>query len=150
MFLYDAGQLAIGEKSLDLTEARLNTIDLRNQRCLINISLKGTHLNNASFVGQNLSYGNFTNAHLNHANFSGSICIDNTDLGGATFLATNLSYANLSHIQCPGTLGNISACQLRQALILENAQMPNRSLELLPITLLYSEGQPHCRSSVLG
>ncbi|CAF4839095.1 unnamed protein product, partial [Rotaria sp. Silwood2] len=75
MFLYDAGQLSIGEKSLDLTEARLNTIDLRNQRSLINISLKGTHLNNASFVGQNLSYGNFTDVHLNHANFSGSICI---------------------------------------------------------------------------
>ncbi|CAF1666319.1 unnamed protein product [Rotaria sp. Silwood1] len=269
MFLYDAGQLSVGENSLDLTEANLNGIDLRNQRGLINISLKGAHLNNASFVGQNLSYGNFRNAHLNHANFSGSICIgtifdgarlikadfshtdirnasfiqvdlrqatfyktigknshfkyarmqqtnfsdahfdfipfntrgfiesnlaasdfrrahleqsqlvfcnmtqidfsdanlrranltaslmpyasfDNTDLGGATLWATNLSYANLSNIQCSGTVGNISACYLRQSLTLENAQMPNRSFGLPSTTLLYGEGQPRCLSSVLG
>ncbi|CAF3861436.1 unnamed protein product [Rotaria sp. Silwood1] len=75
---------------------------------------------------------------------------DNTDLGGATLWATNLSYANLSNIQCSGTVGNISACYLRQSLTLENAQMPNRSFGLPSTTLLYGEGQPRCLSSVLG
>ncbi|CAF1674044.1 unnamed protein product [Rotaria magnacalcarata] len=94
MFLYGAGQLSIGESSLDLTEARLDNIDLRNQRNLVKIFLNGAHLHGASFIGQNISYGNFTNAYLYRANFSGSTCIG-TIFNGAYLVEADFSYSNI-------------------------------------------------------
>ncbi|CAF1287428.1 unnamed protein product [Adineta steineri] len=98
MFLYGANQLTIQNKSLDLTEAYLNNIDLRSQRTLINIHLVGAYLNNASFDGQDLSYANFQNAHLNNASFKGSICIgtrfDGAYLNNADFTSANITHAS--------------------------------------------------------
>ncbi|CAF3308919.1 unnamed protein product [Rotaria socialis] len=94
MFLYGAGQLSIGENSLDLTEARLDNIDLRNQRNLVKIFLNGAHLHDALFIGQNISYGNFTNAYLYRANFSGSTCIG-TIFNGAYLFEADFSYSNI-------------------------------------------------------
>ncbi|CAF1460149.1 unnamed protein product [Rotaria sp. Silwood1] len=94
MFLYGSGQLSLGEKSLDLTEAYLNDLDLRTQRNLVNLFLSGAYLNNASFAGRNLSNGNFRNANLNGANFSGSTCI-NTVFDGASLVAADFSHSNI-------------------------------------------------------
>jgi uncharacterized protein YjbI with pentapeptide repeats len=95
-FLYGAGQLSIGEKSLDLSEAYLNNIDFRSQRTLLNIHLAGAHLNNASFDGQDVSHASFRGAQLNNATFRGSICIG-TIFDRAHLVAADFSYANISN-----------------------------------------------------
>jgi uncharacterized protein YjbI with pentapeptide repeats len=108
MFLYDAGQLTIQNKSLDLSQAYLNYIDLRSQQTLINIYLVGAHLNNASFVGQNISYANFRNAQANGSNFSYTICIgtifDDADLVKADFTGADISRASFIRTNLQGAI----------------------------------------------
>ncbi|CAF1153886.1 unnamed protein product [Adineta ricciae] len=98
MFLYGAGQLSVGNKSLDLTEAFLNQINLRSQRTLKHIYLIGAYLNNAVFDGQDVSYANFRGAHLNHASFRGATCIgtifDDAHLNSADFSFANITKAS--------------------------------------------------------
>ena len=100
MFLYDAGQLTMQEKSLDLSQAHLHYLDLTKQRTLIDMYLVGAYLDYASFDGQDLSYGDFRNALLRNATFKGSLCIgtlfDGADLTGADF--TNADLTNASFI----------------------------------------------------
>ena len=95
MFLYGAGQLTIGDKSLDLTEADLNNIDFRSQRNLGKIYLSAAYLNNASFDGQDLSYANFKNAQLSNATFKNSICVG-TRFDGAQLIKADFTGANIS------------------------------------------------------
>jgi uncharacterized protein YjbI with pentapeptide repeats len=88
-FLYDANQLSLGLKSLDLTDAQLNNIDLSNLQTLHNVYFKGVHLNNASFAGKDLSNATFLNVQLRGANFSGTnlsfAVFRNVDLTDSTF-----------------------------------------------------------------
>ena len=101
MFLYDAGQLSIDIGPLDLTEAYLNSIDLRRQRTLTKLHLSGAHLNNAVFDGQDLSYANFQDAKLRKASFKGAICtgarFDGADLSQADFAGANITLASFVH-----------------------------------------------------
>ena len=92
-FLYDANQLSLGLKSLDLTNAQLNNIDLSTLPTLSNIYFIGAHLNNASFSGQDLSGSHFANVRLQQANFSRAnisfTVFQNVDLTKSTFREAN-------------------------------------------------------------
>ena len=96
------------------------------------------------FSGADLIRANLTASIVSYASF------DHADIGSTLLWATNLSYANLSTVQCSGSFRNISLCLFKQALTLENAQMPNQSIGSLPTSLLHDEDRPHCALSVLG
>jgi len=111
------------------------------------------HLQQSRFVYCNLTEVDFTDTNLREANMTGSIMsyasFINTDISFARLLAANLSYTNLSTIHCGDVIFNGSACNLDEALTLENAQMPNKSWGSIQKPFFISRDRPQCQRSVL-
>ena len=88
-FLYDANQLSLGMQSLDLTNARLNNLDLSSLPTLRGAYFIGADLTNASFAGKDLSHTYFLNVRMRHASFDFAnisfASFRNVDLTQSTF-----------------------------------------------------------------
>ncbi|CAF1377697.1 unnamed protein product, partial [Rotaria sp. Silwood1] len=100
-FLYVSGQLYVNRDPINLFGADLNNIDLQGHPILLNISLAGTYINNASFIGQDLSHADLSRAQINGGNFDGATCqhinFDYSHLNRSTFVGANCVQASFRH-----------------------------------------------------
>ncbi|UJR11529.1 hypothetical protein I4U23_015710 [Adineta vaga] len=100
-FLYVSGQLYANRDPISLIGADLNNIDLQGHPMLLNISLAGTYLNNASFIGQDLSHADLSCAQINEGRFDRATCQNinfaYSNLNQSTFVGVNCAGASFHH-----------------------------------------------------